>query len=164
MPRGAAGQPGVQHDALAHVETTRLGSKRGHLGDHLVPGHVGERREGGHRVVDVARVEVAEHELGIGAADTREDRAGHHPVRAHEARVLDVVQAEGHAGQHRLQVVYRCRPDLVLGGRRAKEQRLHEPDPSAAPPAPSPVKARIPSMKASMSDVLNSMTPFMSGR
>ena len=64
------GQPGVQHDASADVEPTRLGSERSHLGDHLVPRHVGERREGGHRVVDVARVEVAQHELGIGAADT----------------------------------------------------------------------------------------------
>ncbi len=58
----------------------------------------------------------------------------------------------------------RRRPDLVLGGRHAKEQCLHEPALSAALSAAPPARARIPSMKPSMSDVLNSMTPFMSGR
>ncbi len=152
----AAGQPGVQHDALADVEAPGLGTERDDLGDDLVAGHVGERGEGGHRVVDVAGVEVTEHELGVGSADAREDGTGDHPVRPRHPGVVDLVQAEGDAGQHRLELVVRSRPDLVLGGRRSEQQRLHEPAPSPRP--------RMPTMKASMSAVLNSITAFMSGR
>jgi xylulokinase len=60
----------------------------------------GGRDEGGHRVVDVARVEVAQQELGIRAAETREDRLHHHPV-GRRPRVVDVMQAEGDLGEHR---------------------------------------------------------------
>ena len=153
-----AGQPRVEHDTLPDIEPAGLGPERDDLGHDLVPGYVGERGEGGHRVVDVAGVEVAQHELGVGAADAREDRPGHHPVGTDEAGVVDVVQAEGDAGQHRLQLVLGGGPDLFLVRRCAEEQRLHCSVPSW-PPRP-----RMPTMKLSMSDVLASMTAFMSGR
>ena len=75
-----------------------------------------------------------------------------------EAGVVDVVQAEGDAGEHRLQLVLGRRPDLVLVGRRAEEQGLHEP------PSLRSLRARMPTHEASMSDVFISMTAFMSGR
>ena len=155
---GRAGQPGVEDDALADVEPAGVGAERDDLGDDLVPGDVGQGGEGGHRVVDVARVEVAQHQLGVGPADAREDRPGHDPVGAHEPGVVDVVQAERDAGQHRLELVLGRGPDLLLVRRCAEEQGLHWSVPSA-PPRP-----RMPTMKLSMSDVLASMMAFMSGR
>ena len=155
---GRAGQPGVEDDPLADVESAGFGTERHDLGDDLVPGHVGKRREGGHRVVDVARVEVAQHELGVGSADAREDRPGDHPVGTDEPGVVDVVQAEGDAGQHRLELVLGGGPDLLLVRWCAEEQRFHCAVPSGPP------KPRMPTMKLSMSDVLASMTAFMSGR
>ena len=65
---------------------------------------------------------------------------------------------KGMPRQHRLQLVLGGRPDLVLVRRCAEEQGLHCSVPSW-PPRP-----RIPTMKLSMSDVLASMTAFMSGR
>ncbi len=153
-----AGQPGIEDDPLADVEPAGFGAEGDDLGDDLVPGHVGQRGEGRHGVVDVARVEVAEHQLGVGPADAREDRPGHHPVGPHETGIVDVVQAERDAGQHRLQLVVGRRPDLLLVRWCAEEQRLHCAVPSG-PPRP-----RMPTMKLSMSEVLASMIAFMSGR
>ena len=153
-----AGQPRVEDDPLADVEPAGLWPEGDDLGHDLVPGHVGQRGEGGHGVVDVARVEVAQHELGVGAADAREDRLGHDPVGPDETGVVDVVQAEGDAGEHRLQLVLGGGPYLFLVRWCAEEQRLQCSVPSW-PPRP-----RMPTMKLSMSDVLASMTAFMSGR
>ena len=153
---GRTRQPGIEDDALADVEPARLGPEGDDLGHHLVAGHVGERRERRHGVVDVARVEVTQHELGVGAADARQDRAGDHPVRPRQARVVDLVQPEGDRREHLLQFVLGRRACLVGRGRGPEDQRLHEPAWSFS--------ARIPTMKASMSAVLASITAFMSGR
>ena len=76
------------------------------------------------------------------------------------AGVVDVVEAEGDAGQHGLELV----APAWVGPRRvrwgAEEECLHRP----------PLRwravgmARMPTMKLSMSDVFISMTAFMSGR
>ena len=152
-----AGQPRVQHDALTDVEAAGLGSEGDDLGHHLVSGHVGERGKGGHRVIDVACVEVAQDELGVGAADAREDRPRHHPVGTDQAGVVDVVQPERDAREHRLQLVLRRGPDLLLVRRCAEEQGLHWS-------VCWSLKARMPMRKLSMSAVFISMTAFMSGR
>jgi hypothetical protein len=153
-----AGQPGIEDDALAHVEPAGLGPERHDLGDDFVPRHVGQGGEGGHWVVDVARVEITEHELGVGPADAREDRPGHHPVGTDESGVVDVVQAERDTRQHGLQLVLGSGPGFLLVRWCAEEQRLHCSVPSEPP------NRRMPTMKLSMSDVLASMIAFMSGR
>ena len=156
MPRGAQVSQGLSTTRWPDVEPRGVGPERHHLGHHLVPGHVGEGGEGRHRVVDVARVEVAEHELGVGAADPREDGSGDHPIGPDQARIVQLVQAEGDLRQGSLQLVLGGRADLVRIGRGAEEEGLH-------PPACC-VKDRIPAMKASMSVVFASTTAFMSGR
>ena len=156
----SAGQPRVEHDTLAHVEAPRLGPERNHLGHHLVPGHVGKRGEGSHRVVDIAGVEVTEHQLGVGAADARKDGFGDDPVGPDQAGLVDLVQAERRLDQFRLELVLRRGPDLILGGWCSEQQCLHD----AASPCACCVKDRIPSRKESMSVVLASITAFMSGR
>ena len=142
-----AAQPGIEHDPLAHIETPRLGSERDDLGHDLMPGHVGEGREGRHGVVDVARVEVAEHQLGVGAADAREDRLRDDPVGPSQAGLVDLVQAEGGLDQLGLEFVLGGGSDLVLGRWCPEQQCLHD----AASPCACCVNDRIPSRNASMS-------------
>ncbi len=84
-----------------------------------------------------------------------------HPVGTDEAGVVDVVQAEGDAGEHRLELVLWRGPDLSLVRRGAEQQCLHRLAPSAAPGSP---RARMPTRKLSMSAVFASITAFMSGR
>ena len=79
MPRG----PQVSHGlstTLSRPPPPGLGTEFHHLGHHLVSRDVGQRREGGHGVVDVAFAEVPHDELGVGSADPRQDGSGHHPV------------------------------------------------------------------------------------
>ena len=76
---------------------------------------------------------------------------GHDPVGTDQPGVVDVVQAEGDARQHRLQLVLRGGPDLLLVGWCAEEQRLHWSVPAW------PLRPRMPTMKLSMSDVFVSM-------
>ncbi len=156
MPRWTAGQPRVEHHALADVEAPGLWPERHHLGDDFVPRNVRKGREGRHRIVDVARVEVAEHELRVRATDAREDRLRHDPVGPYDVCVVDLVEAERDAGEHRLELVLGGGPDLLLGGRCAEQECLHDP--------PCCEMARMPIMKLSMSAVLASMTAFKSGR
>ena len=158
MPRGAQVNHGLSTTRWPTSSPRASGPSGDDLGHDLVPGDVGQRGEGGHRIIDIARVEVAQHQLGVGAADTREDRPGDHPVGPDEAGVVDVVQTEGDAGQHRLQLVLGGGPDLLLVRWCAEEQRLHVPS------LPGRPGRRMPTMKLSMSDVLASMIAFMSGR
>ena len=60
-----AGQPRVEHDPLADIEPPRLGAERDDLADHLVAHDLGERAEGGHRVVALALAEVEQGLLGV---------------------------------------------------------------------------------------------------
>ena len=97
--RGRAGQPRVEHDALADVEALGLGPELGDLGDHLVAHHLRERAQPAHRVVAVAVAEVEEDLLRVRAADAGEERAGHEPVGAQRPGVGDVAQRDRGDGQ-----------------------------------------------------------------
>ena len=121
----AAGQPGVEHDALTDLESLCRRPELDHLGDHFVTGHVREGRERRHRVVHVAVAEVTQHELRIGTADSREQRSGQHPVRTDQPRILDVVEAEGETGEHLVHSVSGLRSGLGPFGRPSEHQCLH---------------------------------------
>ena len=92
IPRGRAGQPRVQHDALADLETGSLGTERLHRRHHLVAHHLREAAQPGHRVVDALVAEVQQGHLRVGAADAREPRAQDGPVGAQERRVGHLAQ------------------------------------------------------------------------
>jgi hypothetical protein len=63
-----------------------------------MPGDVGNRREGGHRVVDISGVKVSQHQLGLGPTHTRKKRPGDHPVRADQLGLVHIVETEGKLG------------------------------------------------------------------
>ena len=75
-----AGQPRVEHDALAHLQTAGFGSQLDHLGDHLVAHDLRKRTERRHRVVGVTLAEVQQYLLGVRAADTGQPGSGDHPI------------------------------------------------------------------------------------
>ena len=77
-------------------------------------------------------VEVAEDQLGVGAADAREDRLGDDPVGSGQAGLVDLVQAEGGLDQLGLELVLWRGPNLVLGRRGPEQQCLHV----SPPPVP----------------------------
>ena len=157
---GGAAQPRVEHHPLAHLEAPGLRAEGHDLGHHLVAGDVGEGGEGGHRVVDVAVGEVAQHQLGVGAAHPRQDRPGHHPVGVDGAGVVHVVEAEGHGEPGGLQVVRRG----PAGARRGSGL---DPNTSAFTTPPAPVRlasmARMPATNPSKSLSFISTTARMSG-
>ena len=182
MPRGAQVSHGLSTTRWPTSRPRACRSEGHHLGDNLMAGDMRERGERRHRVVDVAGAEVPQHQLGIGAADPREDGSGDDPVRTYQPGVVDLVQPEGQAGQHRLQLVGRRRPG-VLGGRGARRggpssastrSERSAPDRPARPPAVASaivsssmawsVMARMPIMKLSKSAVFISTIAFMSGR
>ncbi len=156
---GGAAQPRVQHHPLANVDTAGGRSESHHLGHHLVARHVGERGEGGHRVVDVPVGEVAEHQLGVRTADPREDRPGDHPVRVDRSGVVEVVEAEGEGGEMLLQVVGGDRAGLVTLGSGPEDECFHD----APDPASGRAMAAMPAMNPSMSWFFISTTARMSG-
>jgi hypothetical protein len=124
---GAAGEPRVQDDALAHVEAPRPGAELGDVGDDLVSHHLGEGAEGGHRVVALAVAEVHEDLLRVRAADPRHPGLEHRPVGSQGAGVGEVtLEAHGRRGQVLEELVVRVRDLLRL--RRSHEvehERAH---------------------------------------
>ena len=110
MPRGAQLSHGLSTTRWPTSTSAGLGSEGDHLGHHLVSGHVGKGGEGGHRVVDVPIVELAEDQLGVRPTHTGEDRPGHDPVRVDGTGVVHLVQAERERRQPCLELVGGHRP------------------------------------------------------
>ena len=161
------GEPRVEDNPVADLHPLRPGAELDHLGHHLVAGDVGERREGRHRVVDVAVAEVAHDELGVGSADAREDGLRHHPVGPDQTGVVHRVQPEGQREEEPLQVVDRLRTCLVGSRGGAEDERLHRvfsPAFAWAAACWDRWNATMPDMNLSMSATLASTTAFMSGR
>ncbi len=159
-----AGEPRVEHHPVADLHPPRLGTELHHLGHHLVSGDVGQRREGGHGVVDVAFAEVPHDEFGVGSADSRQDGSRHHPVGSDHAGVVDDMQAEGQGEQKAVEVVGRLRSPLVRVRRRTEDERLHRPAFTSAAAFWDRWNVTIPAMNLSMSATLAWTTAFMSGR
>ena len=177
MPRGPQVSQGLSTTRWPTSTPRASGPSSTTSGHHLVPGHVGERGERRHGVVHVALAEVAQHQLGVRAADAGEDRLGDHPVRPDEAGVVHLVQAERDLVEQLVDLVHRLRPGLVPVRRLAEHQCLHHAAPSP-PPVDRPAVAsatvasssscsaiaRMPAKNPSMSEVFISTIAFMSGR
>ncbi len=163
-----AGEPRVDDDPLPDIDAGRSGPDVDDLGDDFVAGDVRQRRERGHRVVDVAVTEVAEDELGVGAADTGEDRPRDDPPVS-QPRLVDVVEPERQPVDQVVDVVDRRKTGLAGWPRDAEEECLHW---AGRPPVTSATEAsstswaaiaRMPAKNASTSAVFISTTAFMSG-
>ena len=124
-PARCAREPRIEDHPVTDLHSLCGGTELHDLSHHLVAGNVGKRGKGGHGVVDVAFAEVSQDEFGVGPADAREDRPGHHPVGTGWPGVVDDVQPERQRRQHALQVVGGLGSHLVGSGCGAEDECPH---------------------------------------
>ena len=127
-PARRAGEPGVQHHALAHAARAHPGAGPFDARHHLVSQHLRERDQGRHRIVDAP---VQEHLLVIAAAQAAELRAQHHPVGRGQLGIRDLAQ-----------------PDR---GERPDERPRRERTPAASSPRAARTRPRPPARAAASS-------------